>query len=120
MAQASKDQCYKTEFVSKYPCHSLDSTLKKRKKFIWSGYSLVLHTLLLLRASWLPATPVRKIQSIINWKSTPTGSNNWPNRPDRRCHLHIHSVRESLGVFINADYSLSLPMRAMDGPFGMK
>jgi hypothetical protein len=29
-------------------------------------------------------------------------------------------VRESLGVFINADYSLSLPMRAMDGPFGMK
>jgi hypothetical protein len=33
---------------------------------------------------------------------------------------NIHSVRESLGVFINAGYSLSSPMRAMDGPFGMK
>jgi hypothetical protein len=29
-------------------------------------------------------------------------------------------MRESLGVFINAGYSLSSPMCAMDGPFGMK
>jgi hypothetical protein len=29
-------------------------------------------------------------------------------------------VEESLGVFINAGYSLSSSMRAMDGTFGMK